>query len=140
MLIVVDTNVFVGACLGLGASSRVIASVLRGEHVPLMGVALLAEYEDVLGREDTFGKSRLSPPERLELLDIFLGTCRWTRVYFAWRPNSPDEGDNHLMELAVAGGAERIVTRNLRDLRGMELRFPSIIPVTPEQFLKESKS
>jgi len=49
----------------------------------------------------------------------------------------PDEGDNHLVELAVAGGAARIVTRNLRDLRWMELKFPGLEAVTPEQFLRE---
>jgi len=71
------------------------------------------------------------------LLDIFLATCRWTRIYFGWRPNLPDEGDNHLIELAVAGGARRIVTHNLRDLRSKELKFPDLVAVTPEQFLKE---
>ena len=64
MLIVVDTNVFVGACLGTGASNAVIAACLRGEHTPLMGTALLAEYEDVLGRAALFRKSRLTAAER----------------------------------------------------------------------------
>lgn len=137
MQIVVDTNVFVGACLGAGASRAVIAACLRGEHSPLMGTTLLAEYEDVLQRADLFRGSRLTPEERDELLDIFLAACRWTRIYFAWRPNLPDEGDNHLIELAVAGGASRIVTRNLRDLRRAELKFPGLQAVTPEQFLRE---
>jgi hypothetical protein len=30
-----------------------------------------------------------------------------------WRPNLRDEGDNHLVELAIAGGAEAIVTYNV---------------------------
>lgn len=140
MLIVVDTNILVAACLGPGASNEVVASCLRGENSPLMGTALLAEYEDVLGRAELFRKSRLNPAEREELLDIFLATCRWTRIYYGWRPNAPDEGDNHLVELAVAGGAERIVTRNLRDLRRLELKFPGLVAVTPGQFLKEMKA
>ena len=140
MLVVIDTNVFVGACLGLGASSEVIASILRGEHTSLMGTALLTEYEDVLSRAELFRRSRLRAAERWELLDIFLASSRWTRIYFGWRPNSPDEGDNHLVELAVAGSATRTVTRNVRDLRGMELKFPELVAVTPEQFLKEVKS
>lgn len=139
MLIVVDTNVFVGACLGVGASNAVVAACLRGEHTPLMGTALLTEYEDVLGRRALFRNCRLNDAERAELMDIFLATCRWTRIYFGWRPNLPDEGDNHLVELAVAGGACRIVTRNLRDLGGRELKFPELVAVTPEQFLQEVK-
>lgn len=139
MLIVVDTNVFIGACLGTGASNVVIAACLRGEHMPLMGTALLSEYEDVLGRAELFRNCRLTIDEREELLDIFLAACHWTRIYFGWRPNLPDEGDNHLVELAVAGGASRIVTHNLRDLQGKELKFPDLVAMTPEDFLKEVK-
>jgi len=39
--------------------------------------------------------------------------------------------------LAVAGGAEFIVTRNLRDLRAAELRFGGLRVVSPDVFLKE---
>jgi len=41
------------------------------------------------------------------------------------------------MELAVAGQADYLVTRNVRDLRGGELKFPQISVVTPTQLLKE---
>jgi hypothetical protein len=80
----------------------VIARSLRGAIMPLMVTALHAEYKDVLGREALFERSRLDSVEREELLDIFLARCCWARIYFGWRPNVPDEGDNHLVELAVA--------------------------------------
>ena len=134
-MIVIDSNVFVGACLGTGASNRVIEACLLQRFQPLMGAALLAECEDVLGRSTLFARSRLDATQRSELLDIFLSTCRWTRIYFGWRPNLRDEGDNHLVELAVAGGARHIVTLNLRDLKPMELRFPGLTAVTPTQLL-----
>ncbi len=137
MKIVVDTNVFLGACLGTGAASAVIAACLNGRCIPLMGNALFNEYEDVIGRKELFGRCRLSPAERIELMDIFFACCQWTRVYYSWRPNLPDEGDNHLVELAVAGGAEYIVTRDLRHLKNMELLFPQIRIAAPESFLKE---
>ena len=82
MRIVVDTNVFVSACLGEGASNTMIAAGLQRRYVPLMGAALLVEYEDVMGRADLFRISRLAQRERDELLDIFLANCEWTRVYY----------------------------------------------------------
>lgn len=136
MLIVLDTNVLVGACLGRGPSAAVVQGCLTRRFQPLMAAALMAEYEDVFSRRALFTKSRLSAFEREELLDIFLASCRWTRIYFGWRPNLRDEGDNHLVELALAGGAAHIVTHNLRDLRSAELKFPGLVAVTPAQLLK----
>ena len=48
-----------------------------------------------------------------------------------------DESDNHVVELAVAGGAQAIVTRNVRDFARMELRFPALRIVTPADLAKE---
>jgi len=42
-----------------------------------------------------------------------------------------------LIELAIAGGAGMVVTRNLRDVARMELRFPSLLVWDPETFLQE---
>lgn len=137
MRVVIDTNVFVGACLGTGAAQHVIAACLKGRCLPLMGTALFAEYEDVLARGKLFEGCKLNVKERNELFDVFLSFCEWTRIYYSWRPNLPDEADNHLVELAVAGGADFIVTRNLRHFRRMELRFPQLHVASPAAFLKE---
>jgi putative PIN family toxin of toxin-antitoxin system len=137
MRVVIDTNVFVGACMGVGASNAVVRACLEHRLVPLMGVALLTEFEATLSRDELFARSRLDAAERSMLLDTFLALCEWTRVYFLWRPNLKDESDNHLIELAVAGDADVVVTRNLRDLRGAELRFEPLRILSPEDFLKE---
>ena len=134
---VIDTNILVGACLGQGTAARVIRACLGGPVQALIGAALMAEYEDVLSRNALFAKSRLNRTERDELLNIFVAHCEWTHVYFNWRPNLRDEADNHLIELAVAGGAAYVVTRNLRDLSLPELSFPGLRCITPESFLKE---
>ena len=75
--------------------------------------------------------------KRHELFEIFVSSREWVRVYFQWRPNLRDEADDHVIELAVAGGASHIVTRNLRDLASGELAFPHLKISTPEQWLKE---
>jgi putative PIN family toxin of toxin-antitoxin system len=137
MRVVVDTNVFVGACMGVGACNAVIRACLEHQFTPLMGTALFTEYEAVLARNELYAECRLNAVERSTLLDVFAGLCEWTRVYYLWRPNLPDESDNHLIELAVAGGANYIVTRNLKDLRASEMHFPGLCVLSPEAFLKE---
>ena len=135
--VLLDTNVLVAALLrGGGSARRVLRACLSGAYEPVLGPALLAEYEDVLGRTELFADSVLSAKERNEVLDGFLNRCRWVEVFYAWRPNLPDEADNHLIELAVAAQADTIVTRNLRDVSRGELKFPSLRVLTPEQCLE----
>lgn len=134
---VLDTNVLVGALLRGGGSARaVVRASLQGHYHPVIGPALLAEYEDVMGRATLFEDSVLSQGEREAVLDALLSRCRWVEVFYAWRPNLPDEADNHLIELAVAAQAEAIVTRNLRDVSRGELKFPMLRVLSPEQCLE----
>ncbi len=134
VLLVIDTNVLLAACLkDEGAGRAVVRRCLAGQYQPLIGAALFMEYEDVLGRSRLFAQSPLTESERPEVFKGFLAVCRWTEVYFAWRPNLPDEADNHLIELALAGRAAAVVTRNVRDLGRVELRFPRVRILTPEQ-------
>ena len=135
MSIVVDTNVFISALMGRGGHSRrVLRACLKGEYIPLMGTKLFLEFESVIGRETLFQKCRLSGDERQSVFDAFLHVCRWVTVYYTWRPNLPDEGDNHILELAVAGGAETIVTQNTKDFQDGALLFPAIQILHPKDF------
>ncbi len=141
MVVVVDTSVFVSALLGPGGASRaVLRAALEGHLEPVMGASLFAEYEALMSRHQLFEGSVLSSDERDEVLDAFLSVCRWTRIYFLWRPNLRDEADNHVLELAVAGGAEAIITKNTRDFVRGDLAFPGIRILTPVEILKEIRS
>ena len=134
--IVVDTNVFIGAILSpAGENRELLRACLHGRTRPLMGASLFHEYEDLLGRSALMAKSPLSPLDRATLFAAFLSVAEWVKIYFLWRPNLPDEADNHLIELALAGSAATIVTHNLRDLRQGELRFPALKIQTPREFL-----
>ncbi len=136
-IVVLDTNVLVAALLRGGGSAReVLRACLRGHYRPVLGPALLAEYEDVLGRTELFEGSTLSRKERDMVFDGLLSCSQWVEVFYAWRPNLPDEADNHLIELGVAAQAEAIVTRNLRDVSRGELKFPLLRVLTPEQCLE----
>jgi len=138
--IVVDSNVIVASLIsGRGDNRAVLRACLSGSVHPVIGETLYLEYEDVMGRQQLFQRSPLSKPEREQLLDAFLNVCEWVHVYYGWRPNLPDEGDNHLVELAVAAGADWIVTNNVSDFQRAELRFPQIGIVRPSEFVREMK-
>jgi predicted nucleic acid-binding protein len=133
--IVLDTNVFVsGLRSGGGASRQVLLRVLEGRFQPLFGNALWLEYQDLLTRP-VWGDAT-TPDERLHVLAALANRGRWVTVYYGWRPNLPDEADNHLIELALAGGAAAIVTHNVRDLSRGDLHLGPLRVLTPVQLLE----
>ncbi len=136
--LVVDTNVFVSALRSAdGALRAVIRRCLQGQYTPCMSLALFAEYRDVMGRDALFTDSPLTSEERQELFFAFIAVCRLTEIYYLWRPNLRDEADNHVLELAVAAGAQAIVSYNRADFLGAELHFPKLRIVMPADLLKE---
>lgn len=140
--LVIDTDVFIAALLSRNDSSlarEVIRRCLQGYYQPLFGVALFTEYETLLSRDKLFTGCRLGKKERETIFSALLKQAKWIEIYFAWRPNLQDEGGNHLIELAVAGGAQAIVSRNTRDLKNAELLFPDARILNPKQCLEVFK-
>lgn len=138
MRIVMDTNVFVAALRsGGGASRQVLRHALNGLWRPLFSNPLWLEYEDLLARP--VWTAETTAQEREHVLMALAAAGDWVNIYYSWRPNLPDEGDNHLIELAVAGKAQAIVTHNVRDLRHGELRWPDLKILTPAECLETLK-
>jgi putative PIN family toxin of toxin-antitoxin system len=137
-VIVVDTNVFVAALRsGGGASREVVRRSLEGQYQPIFSNALWLEYEDLLGRD--VWTQETTEDDRRQVLAALAAASRWIKIFYGWRPNLRDEGDNHLVELAIAGGAEAIVTYNIRDFRLGELRWPDLAILTPSECLEKLK-
>ena len=133
--VVLDTNVVVaGLRSGGGASRAVLRAALQGHLQPLFGNALWLEYQEVLAR-GVSGELTKSE-ERQQILAALASQGCWVNVYFGWRPNLRDEGDNHLFELAMAGGAFAIVTHNTRDFLRPEINMPGPAILSPAQCLE----
>jgi putative PIN family toxin of toxin-antitoxin system len=135
--IVVDTSVLISALIGsTGASRELIRLCLQGEYQPLMGNNLFLEYESVVLREEIISQCTLTKQEILILLDAFMSVCQWIDIYYLWRPNLRDEADNHLIELAIAGNAQIIATKNIKDFLNSDLIFPNLSILKPEQIVR----
>jgi putative PIN family toxin of toxin-antitoxin system len=129
--VVLDTNVIVaGLRSRRGASFRVISLVGTGVFKHCLSVPLLFEYEDVLKRPDMVPV----PASTVEaVLDYLCATADRRSLFFLWRPQLPDARDDLVLELAVAGQCDTIITFNQRDFVGSE-RF-GVHALTPLQFL-----
>jgi len=135
--IVIDTSVIISALIGKrGPGREILRRCLLGKHKPLISNSLFFEYEDVSKRKQVITSCPLTSNEINELLKAIYKICEWIPIYYLWRPNISDEGDNFLIELALAGNATHIITNNIRDFQNSELRFPELKIVTPARFLR----
>jgi putative PIN family toxin of toxin-antitoxin system len=130
--VVLDTNVVIAALRSRRGASFAVLRRLGQGWTPLISVPLILEYEAVGKRE----AQRLKIPESTveAIIRAFCFVGRETDIHFRLRPFLPDPGDEFLLELAVAGRADAIVTHNVRHFAGIE-RF-GILVLTPREFLR----
>jgi putative PIN family toxin of toxin-antitoxin system len=119
MKIIIDTNVLVSSLKSKrGASYKLISILPKQELKPVISVPLIVEYEAVLKRGNL--AKELTYEDIENFIDYLCGISEWQDIYFLWRPFLPDAFDDHILEVAVASGADAIITYNKRDFRGIE--------------------
>jgi len=137
MRVVLDTSVLVaGLRSRLGASNRVLVEVAEGRCTPLVTTALFLEYEAVLLRPEQRLATGMSPEDIEGFLAAFASAAEPVEVSFLWRPQLRDPADELVLEAAVNGRADRLVTHNIGDFQTATARF-GIRTLTPGEFLKE---
>ncbi|MBN2826317.1 MAG: putative toxin-antitoxin system toxin component, PIN family [Campylobacterales bacterium] len=141
MKVVIDTNVWISALISnSGGAREIIRLALQEQIIPQISTTLFLEYEGVMKREMIQNLCALSASEQDELFNAFASTCQWNEIYYLWRPNLKDEGDDFLIELAIASNASIIITDNIKDLTSGELHFEIEVFLTPQQFLERITS
>lgn len=100
-----------------GASRRLLVAALEQRFTMLVSVALMVEYEAVMTRKQHLVASKLSAEDVGVLLDAVASVSEPVRPAFLWRPSLRDADDDMVLEVAVNGRANAIVTFNRRDFR-----------------------
>lgn len=138
--VVLDTDIVVTALRSAtGGSNAVLRQVALGRLQPLVTPALFLEYEAVLKRPE----QRIAHGLGLRDIDRFLAAlasgCEPVDVSFKWRPQLGDPNDEMVLETAVNGRADALITHNVRDFAQGAARF-GIRVLTPRQVLEELRS
>jgi putative PIN family toxin of toxin-antitoxin system len=131
--VVLDTNVLVAAMRSHRGPSRILlAGALRSRYRLLVSVPLMFEYEAVLTRQEHLDASGLSNSDVQAILDQIAAVAEPVRCAFLWRPTLPDPEDDMVLEAAVNGRADLLVTRNRRDFIIVPATFAMQV-VSPER-------
>jgi putative PIN family toxin of toxin-antitoxin system len=125
MRLVLDTVAMVAAIRSdTGASRRLLVEALEDRFVMLVSVPLLIEYEAVMTRQEHLAASRLSVRDVKALLDAAVAAvAEPVRLDFLWRPVLNDADDDMVLETAVNGRADAIVTFNRRHFASVRKQF-----------------
>ena len=99
-----------------GASRRLLAGAFDGMFDVLASVPLIIEYEAVLTRPEHLKASGLTARQMSEILDALVKISIPVDLRFLWRPRLKDPADEMVLETAVNGAADWLVTFNIRHL------------------------
>jgi putative PIN family toxin of toxin-antitoxin system len=114
---VLDADVVVAAFRSdRGASRQLLLAALDRRLTMLVSVPLMVEYEAVLTRPEQLREIGLSADEVNSVLDGVTAVIEPVLLRFLWRPRLKDPGDEMVLETAVNGGADCLVTFDVRHL------------------------
>lgn len=131
MRILLDTDVVVaGMRSPRGASAAILLAIRRGKATLLLSVALAMEYEAICHKAEHRVAAGLSIQDVDVFLDAVIAMAEPVETYFIWRSQLRDANDEMVLEAAVNGRADALVTFNVRDFGlvperfGIELMLP----------------
>ena len=121
---VLDTDVLVSAVRSdRGASRLLLVAALEERYAVLASVPLMLQYESVLCRSEHLDAAGISAADIAVLLDAVALIVEPVRISYLWRPMLRDPGDDLVLETAVNGRADVVVTFNRRDFEPAVGRF-----------------
>jgi len=112
---VLDTNILVAALRSpKGASSVLLDRLSQGRFALLVSVPLFLEYEAVLSRPDQLAAFGLTVAQVDVILDYLANVAQVVRMHYLWRPQLNDVADEMVLDTAINGRADVLVTFHVR--------------------------
>ena len=135
-----DTSVLVAAIRSKTGASRVlIQMVLQGKLRPLVSVPLVLEHEAVATRSEHLNQSDLDSESIVKIVKAFCTNGEHVHVGHRLRPQLSDPNDEFILEAAVHGNADAIITLNISDflIAGRRFGIEALAPGAVLERLKE---
>lgn len=135
--VVVDPDVVIAAMRSPTGAPAALLRAARSGCVGLVAtVPLCLEYEAICSRPAHVAAADMSVADLAVFLDAIVALAEPVRTWFLWRPQLRDPGDELVLEAAVNGRADAIVTFNLRDFLPAAARF-GLAVLQPGEALKK---
>ncbi len=134
--VVLDTNVLLAASRSRnGASFALLLALKNGQYSALASVPLMLEYEAVLKRPEQLAVSERTEAMTDAFLDALSLFIEPIHLHYLWRPQLRDPADEMVLETALNGRADVLVTLNIADfVPASHFRLPVL---TPGAFLRQ---
>ena len=122
-----------------GASAAILRLARQRQVTILANVALALEYEALCVDENHWRPAGLTFAEAGTYVDAVIAMVEPIESHFMWRPQLRDPADEFVLDAAVNGRADAVVTFNVRDFGDAPRRF-GISLYTPSQAFRSITS
>ena len=134
--LVLDTDVVVAAMRSpRGASAEILRAARQGTVTLLVSMPLALEYEAVCSRAEHRLAAGLSEQQMGVFVTAVIAMAEPVFTYFLWRPQLRDAGDEMVLAAAINGGADALVTFNVRDFAPAHALF-GVATLLPREVIR----
>jgi putative PIN family toxin of toxin-antitoxin system len=135
--VVLDTSVVAAGLRSRSGASNAVLRLVAGRQLVLLATPpLFLEYEDVLMRPEQRLAHGLAPEAVDEFLTELAAVIEPVEIHLSWRPQLRDPNDEMVLEAAINGQADALVTHNIGDFAEAGDRF-KIPVIRPADVLKK---
>ena len=98
-----------------GASAALLMAAREAEVTLLLSVPLALEYEAICHLPEHRKAAGLTASEAEIFIDAVIALAESVTTHFLWRPKLRDPSDEMVLETAINGGADALVSFSIRD-------------------------